>query len=263
MAKITIPTKSTGDTLTASEWEDLMDAVRDGTVSIDTLSILLGGTEVTASAAEMNLLDGLTSSTAELNLLDGLTATTTELNYSSGVTSDIQTQLNTKITESSTDTLTNKTINTASNTITIVEADISDLGTYLANVVEDTTPQLGGDLDANGNDLLNLVVAGFVHPSTILSDGTDTVDWTTGNGQYINLGSNAAITLTFTAPPDDTRLQLHITYGTGANSITWPATVKWPGGTAPTLTGTDAAIDIATFWYDGTNYHGVISQDFS
>ena len=32
----------------------------------------------------------------------------------------------------------------------LVEADISDLGTYLTDVVSDTTPQLGGDLDVNG-----------------------------------------------------------------------------------------------------------------
>lgn len=41
---------------------------------------------VTASVAEMNLLDGLTTSTAELNLLDGLTANFTELNYLDGAT---------------------------------------------------------------------------------------------------------------------------------------------------------------------------------
>lgn len=35
----------------------------------------------------------------------------------------------------------------------LVEADISDLGTYLSNIVEDTTPQLGGTLDAQSNDI--------------------------------------------------------------------------------------------------------------
>lgn len=59
--------------------------------------------------------------------------------------------INADFTPSSTDTVTNKTINTASNTITVVEADISDLGAYVENVVEDTTPQLGGQLDVNGN----------------------------------------------------------------------------------------------------------------
>jgi len=49
--------------------------------------------EVTATSAEVNLVDGVTATTAELNLLDGITATTTELNYVDGVTSNIQTQI--------------------------------------------------------------------------------------------------------------------------------------------------------------------------
>jgi len=41
---------------------------------------------VTASAAELNIMDGVTSTTAELNILDGVTATTAELNILDGVT---------------------------------------------------------------------------------------------------------------------------------------------------------------------------------
>ncbi len=49
---------------------------------------------VSATQAELNVLDGITSSTSELNVLDGITATTAELNFTDGVTSNIQTQLN-------------------------------------------------------------------------------------------------------------------------------------------------------------------------
>ena len=63
------------------------------TASAAELNILDG---VTASTAEINILDGVTASTAEINLLDGVTATTTELNYVDGVTSAIQTQLDGK-----------------------------------------------------------------------------------------------------------------------------------------------------------------------
>lgn len=51
---------------------------------------------VTASTAELNILDGVTSTAAELNILDGATLTVTELNYVDGVTSAIQTQLDAK-----------------------------------------------------------------------------------------------------------------------------------------------------------------------
>ena len=58
--------------------------------------IELGGVAVTATAAELNILDGVTATATELNLLDGVVSTTTQLNYLQGVTSGVQTQLDTK-----------------------------------------------------------------------------------------------------------------------------------------------------------------------
>ena len=62
-----------------------------GEVNATTLQI--GGTSISATVTEINVLDGITASTSELNLLDGVTATTTELNYVDGVTSNIQSQI--------------------------------------------------------------------------------------------------------------------------------------------------------------------------
>ena len=56
-----------------------------GEVSVTTLDI--GGTNVTSTAAELNILDGVTSTAAELNILDGVTSTAAELNILDGVTS--------------------------------------------------------------------------------------------------------------------------------------------------------------------------------
>jgi len=61
-------------------------AVVDITGSLDLGSLILNGTAVTATAAELNILDGVTATTAELNILDGVTATTAELNILDGVT---------------------------------------------------------------------------------------------------------------------------------------------------------------------------------
>ena len=55
-----------------------------GEVSATTLDI--GGTNITSTAAELNILDGVTATTAELNILDGVTATASELNILDGVT---------------------------------------------------------------------------------------------------------------------------------------------------------------------------------
>lgn len=57
----------------------------------------LSDLDITATADELNKLDGVNATTAEINKLAGLTASTTELNYVKGVTSAIQTQLNNKV----------------------------------------------------------------------------------------------------------------------------------------------------------------------
>ena len=67
-------------TATATE-VNLLDGV---TATTAELNILDG---VTSTAAELNILDGVTSTAAELNILDGVTSTTAELNILDGVTS--------------------------------------------------------------------------------------------------------------------------------------------------------------------------------
>jgi len=80
------------------------------TGNFSTLSI--NGTDITATATELNALDGITSTVSELNSVDGYTGSATELNYAKslydtgvtsaefdyldGVTSAIQTQINSK-----------------------------------------------------------------------------------------------------------------------------------------------------------------------
>lgn len=59
--------------------------VVDG-VTVDSSTLAVNG--LTASAAELNILDGVTASAAELNKLDGLNASTAELNILAGVTAD-------------------------------------------------------------------------------------------------------------------------------------------------------------------------------
>lgn len=60
------------------------------TASEAELNILDGAT---LSTAELNILDGVTASAAEINILDGATLTVTELNFVDGVTSPIQAQI--------------------------------------------------------------------------------------------------------------------------------------------------------------------------
>ena len=62
--------------------------ISDGAIDFDIAShdtsngLKLGGTLVSATATELNVMDGITSTTAELNIMDGVTSTTAEINYS-------------------------------------------------------------------------------------------------------------------------------------------------------------------------------------
>ena len=56
-------------------------------------SLTLGGTAITSTAAELNILDGVTATASELNILDGVTATATELNIMDGDTTASSTTL--------------------------------------------------------------------------------------------------------------------------------------------------------------------------
>jgi len=127
---------------------------------------------------------------------------------------------------------------------------------YPINIVDDTTPELGGEMDAGAHSI------GFTQ-QPFTGDGTTTIDWKLGNKAYFTFG-NANETFTFTAPSNPCNLVLVLKqYSTGGKAATWPATVMWPGGNAPTLSTGNNAIDIISFYYDGTNYYGVSSLNFS
>lgn len=95
---------------------------------------------------------------------------------------------------------------------------------------------------------------------TLVDDGNsstaDTINWSSGGNHKSTLTGNC--TFTFTAPTTtEVGLQLRLVQdATGSRTVTWPGTVVWPGSVAPTLSTTAGAVDIISFWYDGTSYHG-------
>lgn len=90
----------------------------------------LSDLSITATAAELNKLDGYTGSVTELNYLDTLHATgvtATEFDYLDGVTSNIQTQLDGKLTSSSNLNATNITTGTLASA-RLPDLAVSDFG---------------------------------------------------------------------------------------------------------------------------------------
>lgn len=87
------------------------------------------------------------------------------------------------------------------------------------------------------------------------------INWTNGNKQSIAPTAAGNPTYTFTVPDGPTNLTLKATNLGAAGTVTWPATVKWPGGTQPTWTS--SGTDIISFYYDGTNFYGAAGLNYS
>ena len=68
-----------------SSSKEFKDLYIDGTAHVDAINF--NGTAITATAAELNIMDGVTSTAAELNILDGVTSTAAEINIIDGNTS--------------------------------------------------------------------------------------------------------------------------------------------------------------------------------
>ena len=236
-----LPTTDDDVDLGSSSFE-FKDGYFDGTLHADAINF--NGTAITATAAELNIMDGVTSTTAELNILDGATVVVGEINALDLGSTGTGTAINSKavVLDANKDytgirnlTLTgdltiggddltmatntaghlliadganfNPTavgdlseISTVANDDVFIAVDTSGgglkkitrstlvsglavSGAAISNVVEDTTPQLGGNLDMNGQDIVTtsnadidlapngtgkVVVKGNSNPGTIV-----------------------------------------------------------------------------------------------
>ena len=95
------------------------------------------------------------------------------------------------------------------------------------------------------------------------SGASYTIDLLVGNVFEITLTGNC--TFTFSNPSasgNATSFTLILKQdGTGSRTTTWPGSVDWPAATAPTLTTTESAVDILTFFTTdgGTTWYGFLA----
>lgn len=120
------------------------------------------------------------------------------------------------------------------------------------------------DADIMRSDTTKRITAnmGFTPVTDSSSSGSITIDFSTGNISKVTLSENiTSITLSGATAGD--WLAIVVTQGASSYTVAgWPATVKWAlGGTAPTISTTNGAVDIVTMFYDGTNYYASVSQD--
>lgn len=147
-----------------------------------------------------------------------------------------------------------------------------------SDLVNDTTPQLGGDLDVNGNSIVSVSNGNInITPNgtgktkvkavnydegaiyTVTYTSTITPDVANGNTQQVTLTGNVTFSA-FSNPVAGQSLTLIIKQdATGSRTLT--STMKFAGG-SKTLTTTANAVDIVSVYFDGTNYWASLGKDF-
>lgn len=107
--------------------------------------------------------------------------------------------------------------------------------------------------NGGGREDLNTIASSTSDPSIDLADG-NVVDLTLDNSP----------TLTFAGTAADVACGFTLILrqdATGSRTVTWPASVDWSGGTAPTLSTAANAVDVITFLTvdNGTTWLGFVA----
>jgi len=162
----------TANTFTAQSGSSIV--VPDG-------GLTFGSTAISSTAAELNILDGVTSTTAELNILDGVTSTAAELNIVDG--------------------------NTSATSTTLADADrvvVNDAGTMKQVAMTDVKTYVGGG---------TLVKTG----QTTLGSDAGTLD--VNNCFSSDYGNYFVVMEDITCTSDDQQLRLRLKTGGGSGSV--------------------------------------------
>ena len=124
----------------------------------------------------------------------------------------------------------------------------------ISNVVEDTTPQLGGNLDCQGNEIQNPVLEDYAETVYALgSTDSPTISVSNGNVQTVTITSG----LSLPAFSDAATGQTVTLIVTGSGTASGTGAYKFAGGNT-TLT----SYSVVSIFYDGTTYWASVSTDY-
>lgn len=148
---------------------------------------------------------------------------------------------------------------------TNVQAWDADLDTFAGKTAP--TGTIVGTSDSQtltNKTLTNPTVTNYVESVvSIGNSGTSqTLSLTNGTVQTVTMTGNCTFTMP-TATAGKSFILIAVQDGTGSRTATFTS-VKWAGGTAPTLTTTaTTGRDIFAFVADGTNWYGTVAQAFA
>jgi hypothetical protein len=151
----------------------------------------------------------------------------------------------------------------------VVDSDGDGGGPTTVFSVDGTGAITAGGADFANNEVTQATLKDYAETTVIADTGaTYTIDLE--NGNVFNLTLTGDCTYTFSNPPASgsagafTLIQNQD--GTGSRTVTWPASVEWAEGSAPTITSTASSTDVFTFITTdgGTTWYGFTGgQDFS
>ena len=204
-----------------------------GEVSMTTLDI--GGTNVTSTAAELNILDGVTASATDINLIDGITNGT--VIASKAIITD-----------------SNKDITGGRNITITGELDAATL-------------DISGDIDVDGTaNLDNTDIDGTLNTSGVvtcqtsanisqvaISSSSNATAWdaAAAANAYYSTSENTTISAPSNAV-EGAIISIEIAQGGTARTVAWNTVFEFAASTAPTVTATANKTDIFAFRYNGS-----------
>lgn len=129
----------------------------------------------------------------------------------------------------------------------------------IENVVEDTTPQLGGSLDGQGNVVQDVVLENYKETVYALgSTDTPSIDLQNGNVQSVTISAGLTLPTIANMPAGGTVTLIVSGSGTASGGTDSAGqTYKFAGGNT-TLT----TLSVVSIFYDGTDYLASIATDF-
>ena len=134
--------------------------------------------------------------------------------------------------------------------------------TTIEEIQSGDTYNLGTGAVATTPTFTNPTVTNYVETAYTANTSTAiTVDLANGTVQILTLTGNPTITMPTAVAGKSFVIMLKT--GSGSYTVTW-STVKWAGGTAPTVTSTASKMDIYSFFSDGTNWYGsTLGQNYT
>lgn len=114
------------------------------------------------------------------------------------------------------------------------------------------------------NNLRKDVRTGMLEEQAVSDDTTITFDLSLGKLFSTTLGGNRTLALSNVPTGGDKTFVVILKQdATGSRTVNWWGSIKWMGATAPTLTTTASRADIFSFYYDGSDYYGmIVGQNF-